>query len=112
MAHALLFVPTAAAAPAAALRAAVERFERGRIYVFLFKLDADFFDPAARKPTALTSRYGVASLLDTPRLVFLDQRSDSENRQVVYKGELEEEALASWLEATFAPPRAGVKDEL
>ena len=113
MAHALLFVPTAAAAaPAAALRAAVERFERGRIYVFLFKLDADFFDPAARKPTALTSRYGVASLLDTPRLVFLDQRSDSENRQVVFKGELEEEALAAWLEATFAPPRAGVKDEL
>ena len=113
MAHALLFVPTAAAAaPAAALRAAVERFERGRIYVFLFKLDADFFDPAARKPTALTSRYGVASLLDTPRLVFLDQRSESENRQVVYKGELEEEALAGWLEATFAPPRAGTKDEL
>ena len=66
MAHALLFVPTAAAAPAAAPRAAVERFERGRIYVFL-KLDADFFDPAARKPTALTSRHGVASLLDTPR---------------------------------------------
>ena len=42
----------------------------------------------------------------------LDQRSDSENRQVVYKGELEEEAVAAWLEATFAPPRAGVKDEL
>ena len=52
---------------------------------------------------------------DTPRLVLLDQRSDSENRQVVYKGEMEEGALHEFLGDNFGLAPAGAaagKDEL
>lgn len=44
------------------------------------------------------ARYGVNSVLDTPRLVFLDQRlAKSENRQHVYKSAITEEGVFEFL---------------
>ena len=59
---------------------------------------------------ALLPRYGVHSVLDTPRLVTLDQRLEAgEDRQAVYKGEITEDGVVSWLEA-MGIPRAGSGD--
>ena len=63
------------------------------------------------------ARYGVNSVLDTPRLVFLDQRvTGTANRQRVYKGEISEEGVIAFLReagltALDADTGAG-KDEL
>ena len=52
-------------------------------------------------------RFGVNSVLDTPKLVFLDQRIDvNENRQVKYSGTIDEASVAAFLEHQMGLPLA------
>merc|ERR1712185_708459 len=78
--HALLFLSPPHAELAGVVRAAAARFPRGDVIVMQF-MTKDM-DPGQN---AMFKRYGVNSLLDTPRLVFLDMRLDDKtNRQRVF----------------------------
>ena len=73
---------------------------------------------------AMFKRYGVESILDTPRLVFLDKRIElkgaNPSRQRLYKGTFTEDAIAEFMKAPDArlkpdePPikERRLKDEL
>jgi thiol-disulfide isomerase/thioredoxin len=91
--HALLFLSPPHAHLAAVVRSAASRFVKGAIVVMQFMVKGmDVGD------NAMFPRYGVNSALDTPRLVFLDQRlAKSENRQRVFPGEISEEAVYDFL---------------
>jgi len=92
--HALLFLSPPHKDLAGVVRRAATRFERGALIIMQFML-ADM-NPSGN---AMFKRYGVNSVLDTPRLVFLDQRLDktSENRQRVYKSAITEEGVFEFL---------------
>ena len=87
-------------------------FERGEVIVMQLMLHE-----YEAKSNAMFERYGVKTILDTPKLVFLDQRRDkSDNRQIPYKGEIRTDSLVRFL-AGLSPPLArlggaGDKDEL
>ena len=116
--HALLFLSPPHAELAGVVRAAAARFPRGSVIVMQF-MTRDF-NPGEN---AMFERYGVKSVLDTPRLVFLDQRvqageGKTVNRQRVFPSTITEQAVVdfiSQLEAEGAPPlveERPVKDEL
>ena len=107
--HALLFLSPPWAHLAAVVRAAVSRFERGDIVIMKFmisglQMQVDDKAPAA----AMLKNYGVTTVLDTPRLVFLDLRYpvDKESRQRVYKGAMTEDAIADFIKG----PLEGMPD--
>uniref|UniRef100_A0A7S2DBN4 Thioredoxin domain-containing protein n=1 Tax=Haptolina brevifila TaxID=156173 RepID=A0A7S2DBN4_9EUKA len=111
--HALLFLSPPHAELAGVVRAAATRFERGTMIVMQFMVsDMD----TSSKP--LLTRYGVNSVLDTPRLVFLDMRKDTkENRQLVYKAPIiTEQGIVDFLQGVGLEALDGmataVKDEL
>eukprot|EP00310_Coccolithus_braarudii_P004771 CAMPEP_0183366550 /NCGR_PEP_ID=MMETSP0164_2-20130417/89092_1 /TAXON_ID=221442 /ORGANISM="Coccolithus pelagicus ssp braarudi, Strain PLY182g" /LENGTH=71 /DNA_ID=CAMNT_0025542309 /DNA_START=18 /DNA_END=233 /DNA_ORIENTATION=+ len=68
----------------------------------------------AKKP--MFKRYGVETVLDMPRLVFLDTRLPKDaNRQLVYPGEFTAAAVSEFIKNTIADDgggRTGTKDEL
>ena len=111
--HVLLFLSPPHAALAGVVRAAVARFVKGSMIVMQLMVKGMEVGHNAMLP-----RYGVHSALDTPKLVFLDQRKDkSENRQVAYPGEITEEAVVDFLKGLgmlLADGEAtdGGKDEL
>ena len=111
--HALLFLSPPHKELASAVRAAAARFERGSVVVMtLMMKDMD------GGPNAIFKRYGINSILDTPKLVFLDQRIDkNENRQVAYDGDVIDEAgVTAFLRDAGLPEEkphaAETKDEL
>ena len=109
--HALLFLSPPHTALAGVVRAAATQFETGQVTVMQFML-SDF----VTGQNAMFKRYGVNSVLDTPRLVFLDQRivadgKEAPNRQKVYKGALTEEAIAEFLRAEGLQSAQGAGDQ-
>ena len=112
-----------ASAGAVAPVAAAERFPRGSLVVVKFLFAGKGGKAALELDDAqmgLFKRFGVNSVFDTPKLVFLDQRLvDVENRQVKYNLPIEEDALVGFLskqgltqvEGSDAQEGAG-KDEL
>ena len=113
--HALLFLSPPHKSLAGVVRQAASRFERGQVIIMTFMVEG--MDLSGN---AMFSRYGIKSVLDTPKLVFLDQRLvDVENRQVKYNLPIEEDALVGFLskqgltqvEGSDAQEGAG-KDEL
>ena len=96
-------------------QAALARFERGTVILMTFMVEG--MDVGSN---AMLPRYGVNSVLDTPKLVFLDQRkADATNRQVAYKRDIDEESVVAFLREHGIPdaePAAGAdgagKDEL
>ena len=112
--HALLFLSPPHKELASTVRTAAARFERGAVVVMtLMMKDVD------GGSNAIFKRYGVNTVFDTPKLVFLDQRIDkSENRQVPYTGEVIDEAgVSTFLREAGLPEakphaQAASKDEL
>ena len=91
--HALLFLSPPHRELAGIVRAAAARFARGSVLVMMFMVE-----DMNTGSNAMLPRYGVNSILDTPRLVFLDQRKpDGVNRQMPYSGTIDEEGVAGFL---------------
>ena len=99
--HALLFLTPPHAHLAGTVRAAAARFETGQVLTMKFMLEG--MDVGEN---AMFKRYGVHSALDTPRLVFLDQRiaidgagaGGAASRQKLYKeSAITEEGVVSFL---------------
>ena len=90
--HALLFLSPPHKGLASVVRKAASRFERGQLVIMTFMVDG--MDLSGN---VMAGRYGVTSVLDTPKLVFLDQRLESENRQVKYTRPLDEANLVAFL---------------
>ena len=86
--HALLFLSPANVDLASTVRAAAERFPRGSLVVVKFLFAGKGGKAALELDDAqmgLFKRFGVNSVFDTPKLVFLDQRETGDNRQKKYK---------------------------
>ena len=103
--HALLFLSPPHEDLAGAVRAAAARFATGQVLVLKFMVRG-----MEVGQNAMYKRYGVNSALDTPRLVFLDQRialeGDSASRQKVYKAAaITEEGVHNFLLAESLRPR-------
>jgi len=91
--HALLFLSPPHAHLASVVRSAAATFMRGRILVMTFMVDGIEVGNNAMLP-----RYGVNSVLDTPKLIFLDQRLRAdENRQVPFKQTITYEAVVDFI---------------
>ena len=118
---ALLFLSPPHTHLAGVVRAAAARFDRGTIIVMTFMASSMSMDVGSN---AMFKRYGVESILDTPRLVFLDKRIElkgaNPSRQRLYKGTFTEDAIAEFIKAPDArlkpdePPikERRLKDEL
>ncbi|KAL1500007.1 hypothetical protein AB1Y20_012684 [Prymnesium parvum] len=99
--HALLFLSTPHMALAGTVRAAAARFVRGYVVVFAIEVSE------TEKPNAFLKRFEVNSVLDTPRLVFLDQRKpkeQTEERKRVFKESITEENVSAFLEKELQLP--------
>ena len=119
--HCILILSAPHTGLASVVRAAAARFERGALVVMQLRVSHDGHEIAQN---AMMKRYGVHTLLDTPRLVFLDQRialGDGGSRQKPYsEAQITEEGVVRHLDALGLPRAhrasggrdAATKDEL
>ena len=88
--HALLFLSPPHHHLAEELRRAAARYHKGTLITMKFMISEEI-DPNDPNLMAMIPRFGVKSILDTPRLVFLDQRLQGKanaNRHLVFDGGL------------------------
>jgi len=113
--HALLFLSPPHAHLAGVVRAAAARFKRGSVFIIKFMVEG-----MDTKGNAIMPRFGVKSVLDTPRLVFVDQTLPTDvDRQVVYPHAITEQGIIDFLLSEGIPLASGAslegssgKDEL
>jgi len=124
--HLLLFLSPAHVELAGLVRAAAARFKRGEVIVMQFMLQATSMEAMGKDGRAdnpMFKRYGVNTVLDTPRLVVLDQRIDAKdgnvNRQRVFPTTITEQAVLDFIKQPMPglPPLLEIgenapKDEL
>ena len=109
--HALLFVSPDHAEVTRAMRAAARRFARGTLLVLKFVVSATETDPIRREATGdehpIPTRYGVHTVHDTPKLVFLDQRTGAgqDPQRVFDRGQITEQAVIDFLAWHGVPER-------
>jgi len=101
----LLFVrPTQADALIAEVSGAAERFERGAVIVFSFKVT----DTDLETPNPLLKRYGINGVLDVPRLIVNVNRKGEATRRVPFEGPaIDESSVADVLSGLGLPVAHG-----